>query len=106
MAGETCGELSLSPTWNDWTFDGNGHFTGKADCRGIYTITHPMDVSHEGYYGQVSRAVTLPADWNGSVFLSLLVTDDHHGVGVHREFQQSSGGGFFRGASFSAGADR
>jgi hypothetical protein len=67
-----------------WSFESEGQFTGEADRRAVFTISHPHEPSEEGAFGRVSRTVTLPAE--GGCYLRFYVSDDYCG-GVDREYE-------------------
>lgn len=72
--------VSLSADWDDdWRFEARGQYAGGADRRGIFAMRHPWEASREGDYAQVSRRVTIPADWQGPRVLSFMAADSHHG---------------------------
>lgn len=79
--GKKMQQVALSDRWEEWTFQAQGQFTGWSDRRGLFSMRHPFAESHTGDYAQVSREVRVPEDWTGPIFLSLLATDSHHGVG-------------------------
>jgi len=72
--------LPLSSSWeDDWQFQAHGKYTGRADRRGVFSMSHPWEESSAGDYGQITRRVTWPGDWHGPRVLSFMAADSHHG---------------------------
>ncbi len=67
-----------------WSFESRGQFTGEADRRKVFTISHPHEPSEAGAFGRVSRTVPVPEE--GGCYLRFYVSDDYCG-GNDYEFE-------------------
>lgn len=61
-----------------WSFEGEGQFSGKADRRSVYTLSHPNEPSVAGAFGRVQRTVKL-GDAAGHCWLRFYESDDYCG---------------------------
>ncbi len=69
--------ISLSFDKTDWQFSSHGKYLLVEDPRGLRQVYHPWDVSSDGDFAALSTQVTVPADWQGPIYLNLYANDTY-----------------------------
>lgn len=61
----------------EWNLTLQGKYLLIKDPRSLYQIYHPWDISKYGDFAVTSTQVTIPEDWQNSVFLNLYASDTY-----------------------------
>ncbi|MBI3852049.1 MAG: hypothetical protein HY298_17460 [Verrucomicrobia bacterium] len=69
--------MSLGFDQVKWTFSSKGKYLLVEHPRALRQIYHPWDISQDGDFASLSAKVTVPADWQGPIFLSLYANDTY-----------------------------
>ncbi len=69
--------LSLGFDQVTWTFTSQGKYLLVEDPRALRQVYHPWDISQDGDFASLSAKVTVPAKWQGPIFLNLYANDTY-----------------------------
>ena len=61
-----------------WTRETQGPWRMRYDHRELLAMRHPWQPSRAGDFASVSRTVTVPAGWQGPVYMFFYCSDDYH----------------------------
>jgi hypothetical protein len=80
--------MPLDLTSNQWTFRARGPWQDMPDRRGLRAMRYPWHISDSGEQVELSRSVTIPADWQPPYTLTFFCSDDYSD---YRERPQKAG---------------
>ena len=69
--------LSLGFDQVAWSFTSQGKYLLIEDPRALRQVYHPWDISQDGDFASLSAKVTVPAGWQGPIFLNLYANDTY-----------------------------
>jgi hypothetical protein len=70
-------QVALDITGNQWTFRAQGPWQDIPDRRGLRAMRYPWHVSTTGEQAELTRSITLPADFPPPYTLSFFCSDDY-----------------------------
>ncbi len=79
------GPRALEVTGRDWHFQAQGPWLDLPDPRGLRAMRYPWHVSATGEVAELSRQVTVPADWRPPFTLTFFCSDDYSDDGERPE---------------------
>src|SRR4051794_1878565 len=77
IAGEPGSKsMPLELTGKQWTFRSRGPWQDLLARRGLRAMRYPWRVSSSGEHAELSRSITIPADWQPPYTLTFFCSDD------------------------------
>lgn len=69
--------LNLGFENTEWNLTWQEKYLLVKDPRSLHQIYHPWDISEDGDFAAISTQITIPEDWQNSIFLNLYANDTY-----------------------------